>query len=429
MSTLSLLSSRSRYKVLILVIAGLAGLALNPLMSNGADAPAGGPPPGPMPVKVVLAEESHAQIWSEYSGRLEAVDMVEIRPQVSGTIKEVRFEDGQVVKQGDVLFVIDTSSYEAAVQRAQADVAAAESQQEFALKQLKRAQDLAKTNAISKDLLDERNNAARVSRNTVAAARADLKQAKIDLDYAYVKAPISGRTSRAEITVGNLVQAGPGAPLLTTIVSDSAIYASFDVDEQTYVQRMRSLAKTQHNERSMPVTLTVRGDADQVYQGFIHSFDNQINTASGTVRTRALFKNDDGRLLPGMFASVKMGGVGNEKRVLIPERAVGTDQDRRFVFVVDGANKVVYREVKMGAAQNGKRVVLSGVEPGEKVIVEGMMRVRPDMEVLPQVEQQTAESVVPAPPAAEAIAAPAAEPTLETPAETLAPAQDASEKN
>lgn len=362
--------------------------ALYPGDPARAGAPPGGPPPGPMPVNVVLAEESQAQIWTGYSGRLEAVDSVEIRPQVSGTITDVRFEDGQFVKKGDVLFVIDPAPYEAAVEKARADLATAESQNELALKQLQRAQDLAKTDAISKDLLDERQNSASVTKNAVASAKANLKQAKIDLDYAYVKAPISGRSGRAEITEGNLVQAGPNAPLLTTIVSDAEIYASFDVDEQTYLQKVRTLAQTQQNEQTIPVTLSVRGDHDRVYNGHIHSFDNRINTASGTVRARALFKNEDGTLLPGMFATVKLGGVGQETKIMIPERAVGTDQDRKFVYVVDDANKIVYREVRLGSTIDSRRVVLDGVKAGEKVVTEGLMRLRPDMVVAPQIEGQ-----------------------------------------
>lgn len=354
--------------------------------------PAGGPPPGPMPVVVDVVKETATQIWNDYSGRLNAVDYVELRPQVTGTVTEIKFEDGQDVAKGDVLYVIDPAPYEAAVAQANADLSAAKSQAEFAQKQLERAKGLMETNAISKDLLDERTNAARVAKNNIDAANARLRDSKINLDRAYVKAPIAGRVGRAEITEGNLVQAGPNAPILTTILSNAEIYADFDVDEQTYTQHVRGKANGVEGERAIPVKLALKGDNNAVYEGTIHSFDNRINTATGTIRARALFKNEDGALLPGMFVSVKMGTPVSETRILIPENIVGTDQDRKFVYVVNDKNIVEYREVKLGATSDGQRVVTSGLKAGEKVIVEGTMRIRPDMPVAPQQKSAVANS-------------------------------------
>jgi membrane fusion protein, multidrug efflux system len=375
-----------RLIVLILItFTVLAGGAL--VYKSGAvaadDHAPGGPPPGPMPVIVDVIKPTTAQIWSEYSGRLTAVDYVELRPQVSGTVKEIRFEDGQMVKKGDILYVIDPAPYEAAVAQAAADLATAQSQNEFAKKQLQRAEGLMATNAISKDLLDERQNAARVGKGAVDAASARLKQAKINIDYAYVKAPIGGRVGRAEITEGNLVQAGPNAPVLTTILSNEEIYADFDVDEMTYTQ-IRRAAHGVDAERAIQVQMTAKGDRSVVYEGTIHSFDNRINTDTGTIRARALFKNEDGTLLPGMFVSVKMGSPAHEEKILVSERIIGTDQDRKFVYVVGSDNKVQYREVKLGASMDGQRVNTERLKTGEKVITEGIMRIRPDMEVAPQ---------------------------------------------
>lgn len=407
--------------VLLALLIGTAGISLlsdaDAADSHGAPGADGAPPP--MPVKVQIVEETVTQIWSDYSGRLVAVDYVELRPQVSGTIHEIRFEDGQDVKKDDILYVIDPGPYEAAVASANADLAAAKSQSDFAQKQLDRAKGLMETNAISKDLLDERSNAARVAKNNIDVAAAKVKNAKIDLDRAHVKAPIAGRVGRAEITEGNLVQSGPNAPILTTILSNSEIYADFDVDEATYLQHIRGKANGIAGEREIPVKLTVRGDIDKEYEGTIHSFDNTINTATGTIRARALFKNEDGALLPGMFVSVRMGGPVAEKKILIPEDIVGTDQDRKFVYVVGPDNKVQYREVKLGATMDGRRVVLSGVKAGENIITEGILRIRPDMMVDPQVATATAE----APAAAKDIGAPPETKDAQA-SEPLIPAQE-----
>jgi multidrug efflux system membrane fusion protein len=383
---------------------------------------AAGPPPGaqmpPPAVTVETVTETNETVWSEYSGRLDAVDYVELKPQVSGTIKEIRFEDGQLVKKGDILYVIDPAPYEAAAASAQADLAAAQSRSDLAQKELERAQGLMASNAVSKALLDQRENESKVAKNAAAAAQARLKQAKIDLDYAYVKAPISGRVGRAEITKGNLVQSGPNAPLLTTIVANDEIYADFDVDEETYLHNARNGGIDQgvEAERTIPVKLTVKGASEVVYNGTIDSFDNHLNVATGTIRARALFKNEDGALLPGMFVTVKLGSLGDEKKILISERAIGTDQDRQFVYVVGDGNKVEYREVKLGASASGRRLVLEGLQPGEKIITDGTTFVRPDIVVAPKEETP--------PPAAEQSAT--EQPATEQPAaeETSEPAPD-----
>jgi multidrug efflux system membrane fusion protein len=318
------------------------------------------------------------RIWSEFSGRLHAVDAAEIRPEVSGRITEVLFEDGQTVKAGDVLFVIDPRPYEAAVARAEANLASARTNAGFAKLDHDRAAALASTQVMAQRAYDERANANRVADAAVKMAEAELKRAALDLEHAHVVAPISGRASRAEITLGNLVQAGPGAPLLTTIVSNDTVYADFEVDEQTYVESVRDATGGREEERRIPVQLTLAGDKSHVYQGTIYSFDNRIDAASGTIRARAKFDNADRALLPGMFVSVRLAEATERNELLIPDRALGFDQSKKFVYVVGADSKVAYREVELGKRVQAQRVVLKGVQAGERVIVDGVQHVRPN---------------------------------------------------
>ncbi len=335
-----------------------------------------------MPAILVDVQTIHRQdvrVWSSFSGRMHAVDYAEIRPEVSGRIVDIRFRDGQTVKAGDVLMVIDPDPYEAAVAKAEANVASATTKAVFAKKELNRASNLIKSQAIAETLYDQRANEDRVAQADIKAAEAELKQAKINLDHAYVKAPISGRVSRAEITLGNLVQTGVNAPVLTSIVSNDGIYADFEVDEQTYMKSIRSYAATSHDEQSIPVELTIEGDEAHPYKGTIYSFDNRIDTTSGTIRARAKFTNEDGRLVPGMFVSVKLASGNKESVLLVPERAIGNDQNKKYVYVVGNDNKVSYREVSLGKqALIGQRIVISGLQAGERVIIDGIQHVKPD---------------------------------------------------
>jgi multidrug efflux system membrane fusion protein len=336
-----------------------------------------------VPVSVITIQEQPIRTWSEFSGRMEAVDYAEIRPEVSGRITEIRFQDGQTVKAGDVLFVIDPRDYVAAAAKAQADYDSAKTDEAFTKTQFDRAQGLLSAQAIAQEIYDQRANAFHMAQAALEGAKAQLDKAKLDLDRAYVKAPISGRVSRAEITVGNLVSTGPTAPALTSIVSNDGIYADFEVDEQTYLQSIRTHSQRLEQERQIPVELTVDDDS-RVYKGTIYSFDNRIDTSSGTIRARAKFAKGDGSLIPGMFVSVKMASSYEFNGILIPERAVGSDQSKRFVYVVDQDNKVVYRGLELGQQVEGQRIVIGGLKPGEKVIVDGLQHVRPDSIVTPQ---------------------------------------------
>jgi multidrug efflux system membrane fusion protein len=366
--------------IVLIVLTGVWGVYHN----NTAHANQPAPAPPPAQVSVMTVQEKPIRTWSEFSGRLQAVDYAEIRPEVSGRITGIKFEDGQTVRTGDVLFVIDPRDYVTAVARAQADLDSARTNAEFAKTQFGHARDLIKSQAIAQDVYDQRANANRAAQAALEGARAALDRAKLDLDRAYVKAPISGRVSRAEITVGNLVAAGPSAPVLTSIVSNDGIYADFEVDEQTYLQSIRMHSQRLEQERQIPVELTLQGDNQRVYKGHIYSFDNKIDPSSGTIRARAKFANEDGSLVPGMFVSVKLAGSYEFNGILIPERAVSSDQSKKFIYVVDHDNKVVYRGLELGQQVNGQRIVIGGLKPGERVIVDGLQHVKPDSLVNPQ---------------------------------------------
>jgi membrane fusion protein, multidrug efflux system len=343
--------------------------------------------PQAMPVEVSIIEEKSIRLWKEFSGRLTAVDYVEIKPQATGVITEIKFRDGQLVNKGDILAIIDPSPLKAIVAQKSANLLSAQNSYALANKEYVRAEDLLKRKIVSQQFYDERINTKLIADSVVNRAEAELSVAKINLNYAYVKAPISGRVSRAELTKGNLVSAGPNAPLITSIVSSGSIYADFEVDEQTYIEYVSE----QNVEQKSPVKLQLQ-NSDAIYQGEFHAFDNRLDPASGTIRARALFDNPKGKLLPGMYARIKLGTATQQKRILISERAIGTDQDRKFVYVVNAENKCIYREVQLGNSIDGQRIVHSGLKEGDKVIVRGLMRIQPNMLVEPVVSETPTKS-------------------------------------
>ncbi len=376
LARLSLLTSATA----VVAIAG----ALYATQDHGATQAAALTASPPVPVMVRTLAEQKIRVWSDFSARLHAVDSAEIRPEVSGRITAVLFEDGQAVKAGDVLFIIDPRPFEASAARAEANLATAQTNAGFAKVEFDRAAGLMASQAIAQRLYDERANANRVAVAAIRAAEADLKQAKLDLEHAHVRAPITGRASRAEITLGNLVQAGPAAPLLTTIVANQTIYAEFEVDEQTYLESVSGFKGGRDDERRIPVQLTFPGDRTRSYQGAVYSFDNRINVSTGTIRARAKFDNADGALAPGMFATIRLANGAERNELLIPNRAVGFDQSKKFVLVVGPDDKVAYREVELGKQVAAQRIALKGVAAGDRVIVDGLQHVRPDMSVAPK---------------------------------------------
>jgi len=335
-------------------------------------------------VTVKTIELQKVRIWSEFSGRLQAVDVAEIRPEVSGRITEVHFEDGDLVKAGDVLFVIDPRPYEAAVARAEARVSTAKTNFEYAKLEMNRAANMIKTEAVAQRIYDERFNAYEVAVAAIKSAEADLKQAKVDLEHAHVQAPISGRAGRVELTVGNLVQPGANSPLMTRIVANDPIYADFEVDEQTYLDSVRSVAHNRNLERKIPVKIYLNGNKEDVYEGTIYTFDNRLDVSTGTIRARAKFDNKDGVLLPGMFVTVALGKSEDEEVLLAPQQAISTDQSKNYVYLVDKDNKVIYREVDLGKEYGNQRIILKGLEPGDRVVVSGLQHIKAGELVKPE---------------------------------------------
>ena len=351
-----------------------------------ADATAAAPPPA-APVSVATVVQSQVAAWDEFSGRLEAVEHVEIRSRAAGTVQSVHFREGALVKAGDLLVTIDPAPYAAEVERAEAQVVAAQARLTHQQGEHARSLRLWDEQAIARRELDERTNGLHEAEANLRAAQAALQSARLNLGYTQVRAPIAGRIGKIEVTAGNLVAAGPGAPVLTTLVSVSPIYASFDVDEQIITRALRDLpggaSARAHLER-IPVQLGTAADADTPVAGQLQLVDNQVDAKSGTVRVRAKFDNADGSLMPGQFARLRMGQAAARPALLVNERAVGTDQNKRYVIVVDKDDKAVWREVTLGASVNGLRVVTSGLAAGERIVVNGVQRVRPGAVVAPQ---------------------------------------------
>lgn len=333
--------------------------------------------PAPSPVDVATVAARRITDWHSYSGRLEAVDRVEIRPQVAGTITAVHFRDGALVGKGDPLFTIDPRPYAAALDQARAGLAATEARAAYTATDLARGERLIADNAIARRDFEEKQNAAREAAANRLAARAAVESARLNLEYTRITAPVAGRVSRAEATVGNVVAAGPGSAPLTTLVSVARLYAAFDVDEQSF------LALINGRTGSVPVQLGLANEDDYPRHGTVSSVDNRMNTSSGTIRVRAVFDNPDGTLLPGLYARIRLGSSAPRDALLVDERAIGTDQDKRFVLVVDDANRTAYREVTLGAAHGPLRVVDSGLQAGERIVVNGLQRTRPDETVSP----------------------------------------------
>ncbi|WP_231591737.1 efflux RND transporter periplasmic adaptor subunit [Cellvibrio sp. pealriver] len=346
-------------------------------------------PPAPT-VDVVVLEPQTIRAWANFSGRLAPVESAAIKPLVSGTIQQVLFSEGQQVKKGQPLFVIDPRPHQASVQRAQAQLATAQSRAKLAKDELDRSQQLIAAKLISQSIYDSAFSAHQVAQADVKQAEAALNQAKLDLEYAHISAPISGRVGRAELTVGNVVEAGANAPLLTQIVANDKLYAEFNVDEATYIQFVRNTKNTQ----DMPVELTLASDASVTYKGYISAFDNRLDTNSGTIRARAVFENNDGALTAGMFANVRLGSAEKMQALLIPERAIGTNQSKKYVLVVDENNTANYHEVTLGDHYQGQRVIVAGVNAGDKIIVNGLSHVRPNSVVNPSVTQEGAATKV-----------------------------------
>jgi len=373
----------------------LALVSLGALV-GGCRTQAPAPPPAPA---VTVADVPSRDIteWDEFTGRFEAVDAVEIRPRVSGYLRRVAFAEGKEVRKGEVLFEIDARPYESDLARAEAELERARTGAALAAREVERAQRLVSVQAISREEYDARVSAAAQGGASVRVAQAAVTMARLNLDWTRVRAPISGRVSNAMVTEGNLVQAGPpSATLLTTVVSLDPIYVYFDSDEQSFLRygalARAGLRQSSHVARS-PVHLGLADeDGTFPHQGYVDFLDNQLDARSGTIRTRAVFSNKDRQFTPGMFARLKLVGSGSYRATLILDSAIGTDQDKKFVLIVKPDSTVDYRPIQLGRLVDGLRIVTAGLAPGDRIVINGLQRVRPGMKITPTVTAMTPDS-------------------------------------
>ena len=371
----------------------VAGVALAALIAAACARTSAQPADPPLP-RVAVTDVRSREIteWDELTGRLEAVNTVAVRPRVSGYVSAVRFVEGALVHKGDLLFQIDQRPFQAEVDRLEAELVRARATVRRAASELERAKRLSAENAISREEHDRRASFADESTASVAAVEAALRAAQLNLEFTRVTSPIDGRVGRAIITEGNLVSSGPGeATLLTTVVSLDPIYAAFDTDEQTYLRYLelaREGKRASARATGIPIRMALASDGDAFpHEGKMHFLDNQVDPATGTIRGRAIFRNDDLSLTPGLFVRLQVPGRGAYRGVLIEDRAIGTDLDKRFVYVVSPEQTIEYRAVTLGQTVDGLRVVRSGLNEGDRVVVNGLQRVRPGARVQAVAEQ------------------------------------------
>ena len=342
-------------------------------------------PPAPK-VEFLRLEQSQVRQWTDFSAQISAVESVEVRPLVGGRIDNVLFREGEDVNRGQPLFTIDPRPYQAAVKKAEASLATAKAHARLTSQELSRSRDLINAKLISQSVYDEALTNDDIAQASVMQAQSSLLEAQLNLENAYIVAPISGRVGRAELTVGNIVGSGPSAPVLTTIVARDNVYAEFRVDERTFL----SLSDTLSTTAKLPVQLVIDSGKEAFLEGYVHAFDNRLDSTSGTIRTRAIFENSDDKLVPGMYVDVRLGSANMQNTLLIPERAIGTNQDRKFVYVIDESNTAQYREIVLGKQHHRLRSVDSGLQAGERIVIKGLARIRPNTPVDP-IESEISE--------------------------------------
>jgi RND family efflux transporter MFP subunit len=366
----------------------LVALALAPAVAScGSNTPASLPLPN---VTVAKPVQRSLVDYDEYVGRFVAVDSVEIRARVSGYLDQVHFTDGQIVKQGDLLFTIDRRPFQTSLDQARANLAQARANLAFADADLARAQQLVGNKTITEQTFEQRTQAKRVAEAAVAAQEAAVRQAGLDLDFTELRAPVTGRVGDRRVSPGNLVTGGAGGSttLLATIVSIDPIRFEFTFDEASYLryERLAGGGKDMTGrEGSASVALKLIDEDDFVHPGRMDFVDNVIDRSSGTIRGRAVFSNPNGLLVPGMFGRVRLPGSPTYTALLVPDAAIGSEQVRKFVLVVDGDNVVRQKYVKLGQSVDQLRVIRDGLQADDLVIVNGLMRARPGQKVTPQV--------------------------------------------
>ncbi|PAU65465.1 efflux transporter periplasmic adaptor subunit [Pseudomonas sp. PIC25] len=373
-------------KALRLPLAALAVVVLS-ACGRAPEATTAAPVPSVSVAKVI---QQPINEWDELTGRLEAPESVEIRPRVSGYIDRVAFTEGSLVKKGDLLFQIDPRPFEAEVKRLEAQLQQARANQTRTASEAQRGERLRSSNAISAELADARASAAQEAKAAVAAIQAQLEAARLNLSFTQVTAPIDGRVGRAEVTAGNLVNTGES--LLTTLVSTDKVYAYFEADERVFL-KYNELARQGARSEESPVYLGLSNEDGHPYLGHMDFMDNQVDPRTGTIRGRAVFDNRDGRFTPGLYARLKLVGSGTYDAVLIKDVAVGTDLGKKFVLVLDAEGKVNYRSIDLGPKLHGLRIVRNGLGEGDRIVVNGLQRVRPGMAVeakdVPMADEET----------------------------------------
>jgi multidrug efflux system membrane fusion protein len=343
-----------------------------------------------LPVPVAHPSMQHIAEYADYTGRLEAVEIVDVRPRVSGYIESIHFKEGQEVKAGDLLYVIDARPFQAQVNRLKAQVTQAQAARSLANANLKRSQKLIEVNAISQEEADIRSSEALQAEADVAAAAAALAAAELDLEFTQVIAPIDGIADRREVTVGNLIVASQTE--LTTIVPHKPIYAYYEVDERAFLRSVRRHFDEEDKGRAMemeiPAWLGLDDETGYPHQGVINFRSNQLNPNTATLTVRALFPNEDALLTPGLFARIRVATTDKADRILIPDTAIGTDQTIKYAWTLKADNSVERRTLELGPTHEGLRIVRSGLSTEDRVIVSGIQFIRPGMIVDPQTAAQ-----------------------------------------
>lgn len=380
---------------------------LNACNKEGGPPGHGGPPPA-QPVTVAAVEQRELVEWGEFSGRIEAKESVELRPRVSGYLESVSFQAGELVNANDTLFLIDPRVYKAAADKAGGELKRAEAAAKAAAKEFGRAASLLSVKAISPEQADERESADLQARAAVAAAEAGVRAAALDVEFATVKAPISGRISRALVTEGNYVTAGQ--TVLTTIVSVDPVYVYVDMDENTLlrVQALQRGKKLALDEKGrVPAEIQLSGETGYAHKGWIESFDNKVDEGTGSISVRVELPNTGGTFIPGLFARVRLPLTAKYSALLVQESAIRTDQSRKYVTLVSAQNTAEYCNVTPGPMYEGKRIIRSGLKGGEKVVVNGQARIfMPGQPLAPEEEKASASPAAPPSPAAPAGPAP-----------------------
>jgi RND family efflux transporter MFP subunit len=371
----------------------VAALSLVALAACGDSSPQKGAQKGPPPPQVTVALPVKRSVVDrdEYVGRFIAIESVEIRARVSGYLDAVHFTDGGMVKQGALLFTIDQRPYKAALDQAKADHERAKAQVDLATSDLTRAQDLVDRKTISEAVYEQRVNAKRAADAQLQSAEANVRVATLNLEFTELRSPVEGRIGDRRVSQGNLVIGGsqPSTTLLATVVSADPIRFEFTFDEASFLRysRLAELGKGPDAPgTTTPVELRLLDEPDFKHKGKMDFVDNVIDRASGTIRGRAVIPNPVGLFTPGMFARIRVPGSAPFEALLVPDSAIGTEQIRKFVYVVDGENTVQQKYVTLGALDNGLRVVLKGIEPNDRIIVNGLMRARPGIKVMPMAE-------------------------------------------